>query len=355
VASIARRRTKSGENRYDVRYRTPTGQVRNKTFRTRRDAHRFTNTVEADKLRGAWVDPRRARITLTEYADGWLEQRPRLRPRTRETYKSQLRLHVYPTLGEIELGRVTPELVRSWHSMLASSDSPSMAAKCYRLLRTILATGVDDELLVRNPCRIERAGVERPAERPQASAGQVFELADAMPERFRALVLVAGFMGLRLGELLGLRCRHLDLLHGTITIDQQEHQLADGRIVVGPPKSEAGVRTVALPPFLVAELETHLSRFASVGLDGRVFPAEQGGPLRRHVLQKHWSAARARARYPRRVPFSRSPTHGQHTYRVDGGKSQGVDESDGSRLAASCARLSTRDTRTRFVDRCRAQ
>jgi integrase len=234
MASIKSRRLANGEKRYDVRYRAPDGTARMRTFKTKRDAERYENTVEADKIRGAWVDPRRGKVTLEEYAKEWLSNRPTLRVRTRETYETQLRLHIYPHLGKTEIARVSPTAVRSWYAQITRDVSPSQAAKCYRLLRTILTTAVTDELMIRNPCRIEGAGIERSAERPQATPEQVFELAAAVPERYRAFILLAGFAGPRLGELLGLRSRHVDLLHATITIEQQEQQLNNGQLIIAP-------------------------------------------------------------------------------------------------------------------------
>lgn len=69
--------------------------------------------------------------------------------------------------------------------------SDTMLAKAYRLLRAILMTAVDDELISRNPCRIRGAGNESPAERPILTVEQVYMLADEMPERLRALILAA--------------------------------------------------------------------------------------------------------------------------------------------------------------------
>lgn len=84
-------------------------------------------------------------------------------------------------------------------------------AKAYRLLRGILNTVVEDELIKRNPCRIKNAGVERPEERPVLTVPEVFRLASAVPPRFRALVLLATFGSLRWGELAALGRCHLDL------------------------------------------------------------------------------------------------------------------------------------------------
>ena len=298
MASVNRRTTTRG-NRYDVRYRTPDGNVRTKTFATRKEADRFANTVEADKHRGAFVDPRLARVTLDEYATKWLTTRPNLRPRSRETYESQLRLHIRPAtgdgieLGKIELGRLTPATVREWRAQLSMRLTPNTVAKCYRLLRTILETAVADELIIRNPCAIKGAGVERVAERPVASVEQVWALADATPPRYRCLILLAGFLGLRRGELLGLECRHVDLLHRTVRVEQQQIELNSGELLVSAPKTEAGVRTVALPAFLVPELETHLGRFAAPGRNGRVFTGERADVLRKRAVDRNWARARA--------------------------------------------------------------
>jgi integrase len=216
-----------------------------------------------------------------------------------------LRLHVLPGLGHLTLRALTPSAIRGWHHDLVDTHgvSANTAAKCYRLLRTILNTAVAEELLARNPCRIARAGIERAAERPTATVAQVWEVADGMPPHLRTMVLLAGFCGLRLGELLGLERRHVNLLRGLLTVEQQEHQLRNGELVIGPPKSAAGRRTIALPPFLVPEIEAHLAAFTAPRPDGRVFPGEKGGPLRRHVVQKHWERARGAVDLPEGFRF----------------------------------------------------
>ncbi len=299
MASVTKRKSRKGV-RYDVRYRTPAGSVRTKTLRTRRDAERFANTVEADLLRGLWVDPRAGQMTLEQYADEWLAHKTNLRQRTHELYEHQLRAHIYPRLGPIELAKLSPKTVREWHAGLTKGSrlGANTAAKCYRLLRSVLATAVADELILRNPCVVKGAGVERTAERPVATAEQVWDVAERIGDRYRVLVLVAGFVGLRVGELLGLERRHVNVLHRTITVEQQEQQLTHGELVLGPPKSEAGVRTLVLPDFLIKELEEHLARFTGPDAIDRVFPGEKGGPLRRHVLAKHWAETRQPAGLP---------------------------------------------------------
>lgn len=293
--SIHVRKTASGSNVYDVRLRTPDGRLYKRTFRTRKEADTFEAREKADRSRGGWVDPRAGQLQLAQYAARWLTQRPALRPRTVELYESLLRRHILPELGRIELSALTTATVRAWHARLllvGARPGPSTVAKCYRLLRTILSTAVEDELIVKNPCILKGAGVERPEERSVATLAQVHALAEAVDPRWRVMILLATFTGLRLGELAGLTRRHVDLLHGTVKVVQQVQELNDGSRVVVPPKTEAGRRTVAIPPHLLADLEAHLAAWAEPGTDGLLFPSPEGGPIRRSNFSRRvWQPA----------------------------------------------------------------
>jgi hypothetical protein len=87
---------------YDVRTRIG-GRVVTRTFKRRKDADAYANTVEADKLRGVARDPRASRITLAEYARKWMERRTDIRPTTRAKYGHLLDRHILPTLGQHDL------------------------------------------------------------------------------------------------------------------------------------------------------------------------------------------------------------------------------------------------------------
>jgi integrase len=179
------------------------------------------------------------------------------------------------------------------------NDRLGWSAKSYRLLHTVLSTAVADELLGKNPCVIESASVERAPEREVIPVAKVWELADAVEPRYRALVLMAAFTGLRRGELFGLTRRRVDLLHKTVTVSEQRQQLRDGTLVTGPPKTDAGQRVLAMPEPLIRELQIHLSTYAQPGPDGLVFTGDKGGPLRDHVWQKKFSKARTRVGLPK--------------------------------------------------------
>lgn len=278
--------------RYQARYRVDGKLVgAPSTFRTKRDAEAYLSTVRADMERGTWVNPAAGRVTLREYSTRWLEQRPDLRPRTVELYESELRLHILPVLGAVEVAKITPAKVRDWHAgmLRAGKPGPTTVAKCYRLLHAILNTAVADELILRNPCVIRGAGQEKAPERPIASIPQVFEIAEVIEPRFRAMVLVGAFVGLRLGEMLALTRERIDLLHGRIKVVEQYQELKDGTHILGPPKSDAGIRTVAIPAMLKPELEAHLATYAAPGKQGLVFCGPKGQPLRRATWYSAWN------------------------------------------------------------------
>ena len=96
---------------------------------------------------------------------------------------------------------------------------------------------------------------------------------------------MAGFGGLRWGELAGLRRRNVDLLHDVVHVVEQVTEV-NGTMGVGALKSDASRRAVALPPFLVDELEQHLAQYGEPGPDGLVFPAAEGGPMRRSNFRR---------------------------------------------------------------------
>ncbi|HET7487122.1 MAG TPA: tyrosine-type recombinase/integrase [Acidimicrobiales bacterium] len=286
--------------RYRVRVADPATAERVSlgTFRTRADAEHALGSALSDQSRGRWRRPDSGVVQFGAYAEQWVASRlgrggAPLRPRVRELYEGQLRLHLLPTFGTVAIGRLSAAMVRRWYAgLLEDGPGASTAAKCYRLLRAILNTAVEDGLLAANPCMIRGAGAERADERPLPTIEEVFALADAVKPRYRALVLVAAFSGLRRGELFGLRREHVDLERGTVTVALQRQQLARGELVIGPPKSDAGRRTVTLPAEVLRALAAHLDQFAGPDPAGWVFTGDKGGPLREGVWQHEWTRAR---------------------------------------------------------------
>lgn len=248
-------------------------------------------------LRGEWIDPDAGRVPVGEYAAEWIAQRPRLAPRTVALYETLLRLHIEPTLGARQLSSVTPAVVRSWRSgLLDGGVGEVTVAKSYRLLRAVFATAVDDELIRRNPCRVKGAGRERSPERAVVGIEEVYALADSIAPRWRALVLVAAFGGLRWGELAALRRHRVDLEGGTVRVDASVIDI-EGHLSEGPPKWDSR-RTVTLPDSVVDELRRHIDEYSERGRTGRVFVGAKGGTMRRSNFQATWREATKAADVP---------------------------------------------------------
>src|ERR1700738_2369794 len=144
--------------RSQARYRNRGGRLvpAAETFSTKGDAAAWLAKAQTDRARGDFIDPPAGRVTLAAFAEQFLAERV-LAERTTETYRGLLQGHILPTLGDIEIGQLAPGTIRAWNARLARRY-PSTAAKAYRLLRTILNTAVTDEMIVRNPCRVEGAG-----------------------------------------------------------------------------------------------------------------------------------------------------------------------------------------------------
>jgi integrase len=284
--------------RFQIRYPGPDGRLRTgtTTYATKTLADRALTMIEAQMVTGEWTDPQRAKVKLGVYAETWIAQRANLRARTVELYTWLLARHIQPYLGDVPIGKITPELVRDWRAALLDAGvSASATAKAYRLLRAVLMTAADDRIIPRNPCRIRGAGDERPAERPVLTVAQVLDLADRMTDRrFRALVLLATFASLRWGEVIALTRDDIDLVARTVTVRRQYVELT-GQLVLGPPKSQAGTRSVAMPAAIIPALRDHLDTY--IGSEGTalVFTGPRGGILRRVNFRRGSGWAKAAA------------------------------------------------------------
>ena len=267
------------------------------TFDTKGDAETWIAMRRSELARGVWLPNDTAGgqpLTFGEYAARWLTDRD-LKPRTCELYQSLLDRRILPTFAEKSLAAITPPLVRRWHADQGVA-TPTARTHAYGLLKAIMATAVADELVAANPCTIRGAGTAKRVHqiRP-ATLVELELLVGAMPERYRLMVLLASWCGLRFGELAELRCRDVDLTNGVLHIRRAVVRV-DGRTVVGTPKSDAGTRDVAVPPHLLPTVKQHLASTSTN--DDLLFPASDGGHLAPSSLYRSFHVARRAADRP---------------------------------------------------------
>ncbi|MFF0625049.1 tyrosine-type recombinase/integrase [Streptomyces sp. NPDC004296] len=291
--------------RWTASYLGPDGQEFRapETFETKKDAEVWLSQIEADLTRGNWQDPDAGAVNFKEYALRWVEERG-LSATTDELYRRLLRLHVLPTFEGLDLDEITAPRVRTWRTeRLASTGAPTTVAKSYRLLKAVMETAVDDELIRRNPCRIRGAGKESSAERQIATVGQVDALANALGPRWRLMVFLGAYGPMRPEEQAELRRKDVDQDAMTIRVRMAAPELTTGRRAPGETKSEAGKRLVVLPAFLRTDLRRHLDWYAEKGADGLLFVGEKGKPFRRSSFGRKWRKARVLVGMPEGFRF----------------------------------------------------
>lgn len=290
------RRLPSG--RWQANYTGPDGVLHKApaTFDAKVDAEAWLADRRREIVREVWMPPTAAdgrTVLFSEYAATWLGDRP-LKPRTRAHYKKLVDSRLLPTFGNVALRGITPASVRRWHADQGQT-TPTARSHAYGLLRAILATAVSDELLVANPVHIRGAGSSKRVHKIKpATLDELAALTDAMPARFRLLVLLASWCGLRFGELAELRRRDIDVRAATIRVRRGVVRVAGERLV-DTPKSDAGSRDVAIPPHLMPLVRTHLLEHTEPGRNGLLFAARSGAHLAPSSLYGPFYRARAAA------------------------------------------------------------
>ena len=264
--------------RWRARYTGPDGKRRSMSFTTKTDARRWLATSQADVVRKAWRAPEGGQRTVGAYAADYLT-RSDLRASTRQLYDGLWRLHLKDPWDQVGVGDATPQRVRQWHEAATHTVKPTALVQAYRLLRALLNVAVADEIIATNPCRLRSAGVHKPA-RPTRSltVREVHALAEKMPARYAVLVLTLAFGGLRFGEATALRRRDVSSDGTAVTIERSVRRVK-GQWVVGPPKTEAGRRTVAMPASVGVRLVAHLDANVPESPDALVFGTSKGNFL----------------------------------------------------------------------------
>ena len=249
-----------------------------------------------------------AQMNLTEYMGEWLAARSAdLRPATLDTYRRLNRLHILPHLGALSLGELTPLRLQSWLGELARKDARSggrlsagTVTSAMAVLRAALGDAVRLGILDQSPFRRVSAPKAAPRRVTSFALADVRRL-DAVAVHHR-LGLLFSFLwqtGLRIGEALALRWSDVDLGGQSLRVSRSAAEVG-GRLVVGSPKTAAGLREIALTPQTVALLLRQHERLAEEGLDGRglVFPSRTGTMLFRRNVTRAWAGIRRQAGLP---------------------------------------------------------
>ncbi|MFD0038515.1 tyrosine-type recombinase/integrase [Streptomyces anulatus] len=266
-------------SRYRARYVGPDGTEKSKSFpdRQKRLADQWLAHTEADMARGQYIDPRAARTTFQQYAEGWVSTQG-ADPNTQASMESQLRLHAFPYLGTRPLGSFQPAHIRDWVQQLqANGVRGSYARTIYSNVRAALSAAVDDGHLPRNPCAarsVRPPTVDTKRVTPWTTE-RLFAVRAGLPDRYQAMVDLGGGCGLRQGEILGVAVDAIDFRSDTLHVVQQL-KLSRSKPVFAPPKG-GKLRDVPLPGPVADALRAHMKQFPPVEI---TLPWKvAGGPL----------------------------------------------------------------------------
>lgn len=275
--------SKRRPRRYRVEWYGPDGAHRSRTFPSRRAAAAFAHRVEAEKADGRYTDPALARRPFGEYLRSWLDEARQLRPATVELYRRTAERHLIPALGARAVGSLDRATCRAFLADLADRAGTATVEVAHRLLRRVLEDAVRDGLLPRNPASKIGVPRSRPREARFLSPEEIAALAEEVPERYKALILLLAYGGLRIGEAAALTLRRLDLPRRRVEVVEAATEVA-GRWIVGPTKT-GRARTVVVPSSVAEELARHVERFTDRRPTSLVFTGEGGGPLRRSLFR----------------------------------------------------------------------
>ncbi|MBA2626074.1 MAG: site-specific integrase, partial [Acidimicrobiia bacterium] len=281
-----------------ARWRAPDGASRSKTFARRADAERHLTGVEHSKLMGSYTDPSAGRVSFRSYAESWRLVQPH-RASTAISVEQDLRLHVYPTIGARAIAGIRTTEVQALVTALAGHLASSTVARVHGRVTSVFRAAVRDRVVAMTPCvdiRLPRAAWGTPVEEVLTTE-QVLLLAEAVPPRYRALVLTGAGTGLRPGELFGLTADHLNFLRRTIRVDQQLVRSRGNGVGLGPLKTPSSYRTVPIPETVGEALAAHLATWPASG-DGLVFTNEAGRPVQQHPFAVVWRRSGALAGLP---------------------------------------------------------
>jgi integrase len=274
VGSVEKR-VRDGKAVYLARWRDEDGRQRSKSFTKKGDAERFRAAIVSDLANGRYIDPH-DRTTVAEYAWKWVAGRVH-RPTTARRVEGSIRVHIEGTsLGGRRLAVVRPSEVQAWVSERARVLAPTTLRNLVSLLRSIYAAAVLDRLVAVSPVvRLTLPSARRERVVP-LTIDQVRALADAIPHRNRAMVIVQAGLGLRIGELLALRAEDVDAGARMVRI---EWQLAPGSKVRSEPKTPRSRRVVPLPDVVRDAVAAHVEVYPP-GPDGSLFTTRFGAPYR---------------------------------------------------------------------------
>jgi integrase len=257
------------------------GRKIQQTFPVKKLAERWLTTQEASVYSGEHIDPIDGRVLFVDWAAEWSGTRQAvLKNSTYISEKGRLSKHLKPYFDPFELRRITPLRIRQWVAQL-EGIAPKTVRHCHALMFGIMADAVAEGLIAKNPCIGTRLPEVQRREMVVLTEPQLDQLYATVGEWWKPLVVLLALTGLRWGEAVGLKVGRVDLMAGTLRVEETLNE-AGGKLVWSTPKTRSSRRQIRISPRVVDAL---LPLVAGKQGDEPVFLTQHGNLVRNRVFR----------------------------------------------------------------------
>jgi integrase len=292
VAWVKVRATSDGDKRFVACYRDPEDRERSAgTYSSRRAAERAGNREEAKVRDGSWHDHSRGQVTFAEYVQTvWLPSK-QVETSTLAAYRSYLDKHFIPVFGRRPMGKILPSEVQRWVTTATEHGlSAASVGKYHTMLNSIFERALVDRVVTFNPCAHTELPKRVKKKARTLTPEEYTAILEALPAQHRLMIETAINTGMRWGELIALKPRHLDLTTGKLTVEETivevsiKNSPTGNRMLVKPYPKDNEPRTMGLPPELITQLGAHITEHALRSGD-LLFATRHGTPGSRHTFR----------------------------------------------------------------------
>jgi integrase len=292
VAWVKVRATSDGDKRFVACYRDPEDRERSAgTYSSRRAAERAGNREEAKVRDGSWHDHSRGQVTFAEYVQTvWLPSK-QVETSTLAAYRSYLDKHFIPVFGRRPMGKILPSEVQRWVTTATEHGlSAASVGKYHTMLNSIFERALVDRVVTFNPCAHTELPKRVKKKARTLTPEEYTAILEALPAQHRLMIETAINTGMRWGELIALKPRHLDLTTGKLTVEETivevsiKNSPTGQRMLTKPYPKDNEPRTMGLPPELITQLGAHITEHGLRSGD-LLFATRQGTPFSRNTFR----------------------------------------------------------------------